>query len=73
MLRLYYNKADDPAGCWSVDEGTVVTERNFDSVITYEPMRTNQNLNAVWPEPKAWLECDGVLHEEGRTARISHD
>jgi hypothetical protein len=48
---------------WSVDEGTTASEINVLGVVVKVAgaMITRQNLEAVYPEPKAWFEAEGQL------------
>lgn len=59
--RVYFNRAEDAPQIWSIDEGTVASEINVLSVKVQAPGFTRSNLDAQFPEPKAWIEVDGHL------------
>jgi hypothetical protein len=70
-FRVYYNKHDEYPFIWSVDKGTVESERKFQQVTVDVSMRgrsrtTSDNRN----EPKAWLEGEGELRQAGDTCVI---
>jgi hypothetical protein len=64
LYRVYFNKIEEAPQIWSVDEGTTASEinvRGVDIRITQGAAITYQNLAAEPPEPKAWIEVEGLL------------
>jgi len=60
--RFYFNRAEDAPQVWSVDQGTVATEINVLGVRTLLTAVSRQDLDAQFPEPKAWMEVkDAIL------------
>ena len=60
--RIYFNRKEDAPQVWSVDEGSHASEINVKGVrIVGAVVHTGQNLEAEYPEPKAWMEVEAVL------------
>lgn len=73
MYRVYFNSKADAPNCWSVDEGTIQTERLFTSVEFINAdlvSRLNLSADNVY-EPKAWFEVSGTLQLQESHAIIS--
>jgi hypothetical protein len=64
VIRLYFNRHYDPAGCWSVDEGPGTPEIKTDRVVVMGVYgRTATDFTQVGPEAvSAWVEfSDGQI------------
>jgi hypothetical protein len=60
-FRLYYNRANDAPQIWSIDEGSHASEINVRDIIIRVPCSSAANLEAEYPEPKAWFIATGNL------------
>lgn len=69
LVRIYFNRKEDFPKIWSVDFGSKTQEVCCTKVFVENIYGwSNQNLNAEWPEPKAWIEFKHVLvnfHNDG--------
>lgn len=71
--RVYFNSKADAPNCWSLDEGTIQTERLLTSVeFIHADLVSRLNLSADnICEPKAWFEVTGTLQLQEGHAIIS--
>lgn len=58
MIRLYFNRREDPEGCWSVDEGPGTPERKTNEVSVVGAFGvTKVDFTKQGPdEVSAWVE-----------------
>ena len=63
-MRVYINRFD-AEHIWSVDEGSIETETQWDSVIILCPAYTRMDMSkrGSKTEPCCWIECVGKLYD----------
>lgn len=73
MHRVYFNRQTDAPNCWSVDNGTIQTERIVARIeLVNVTVQSKLNLSADnVHEPKAWFEVAGRLELKNGVATIT--
>lgn len=64
LCRLYFNRRDDPAGCWSVDSGPGTQEIKVRSIslVDIDIAKTREDFIQHPPEGvSAWIELSNVF------------